>query len=68
MTPAEHWSEAERLGHRLAWDPPAAITAIRRWTCTECYATLLDNRGHLYGDATESTCAEARTGVGGRGI
>ncbi|MGA5820884.1 hypothetical protein ACPC54_23825 [Kitasatospora sp. NPDC094028] len=43
--------------HQLEWDPPAAITAVTRWTCTACDEAVLDNRGYLYGGATERPCA-----------
>lgn len=59
---------ARRFGHTLDWDPPAAITAIRRWTCRDCSSTLLDDRGHLYGDAIEQTCQEAVSGVKVHGL
>lgn len=29
-------SEADRLGHVLAWDDPAPVRAVKRWTCTRC--------------------------------
>lgn len=46
--------------HTLQWDPPAALTAALRWTCTECGAALLDYQGTIYGSATEHDCAEEK--------
>lgn len=53
-------TKAAELGHTVEWDPPAALTAVRRWTCIQCGGTALDNRGHIYGDATEKTCEEVK--------
>ena len=47
------------LGHDPVWDPPAAMTATRRWTCS-CGAAVLDYRGTEYGSATEGRCPNQR--------
>ncbi|MFH8380670.1 hypothetical protein ACH4E7_06970 [Kitasatospora sp. NPDC018058] len=44
------------------WDPPAAITAVERWTCTRCGDAVLDNRGYLYGGATTTACTAPTAG------
>ena len=51
---------AEGWGHHLVWDPPAALTAARRWTCDDprCGATVIDYRGNVYGSAVEKTHEE----------
>ncbi len=51
---------ATDLGHTPEWDPPAAMTAALRWTCTECGATVIDYCGNVYGSATERGCAEEK--------
>lgn len=51
---------AVRPGHNLEADPPAALTAVRRWTCTRCGDAVLLNGGHTYGGATERTCEESQ--------
>lgn len=43
--------------HQLAWDPPAAITAALRWTCTVCGHAVLDYAGTVYGSAVDSPCS-----------
>ncbi|MFD3568499.1 hypothetical protein [Streptomyces sp. NPDC058667] len=52
-------AQAVENGHSLDWDPPAAITAVDRWTCRECSATALRYRLVEYGDATEVRCPQA---------
>ena len=47
---------ARQLGHEPVRDPPAAMTAIRRWTCS-CGSAVLDHRGTVYGSATERRCS-----------
>ncbi|MFD7416822.1 hypothetical protein [Kitasatospora purpeofusca] len=42
--------------HQLAYDPPAALSAVQRWTCDSCGQAVLDNRGHVYGSATTTPC------------
>lgn len=42
--------------HQLEWDPPAVLTAVDRWTCTGCGEAVLNNRGHVYGGATTTSC------------
>lgn len=47
------------LGHVLQWDPPAAATAIDRWTCVSrtCgRAVLVRPDGTGYGSALDSPC------------
>ena len=51
-------AKAQELGHTVEWDPPAALTRARRWTCTCCGATVLDYCGNVYGSAVEMTCQE----------
>ena len=48
--------KATGLGHTVEWNPPAAITAARRWTRTACGSAVLDYDGRIYGSATEITC------------
>lgn len=48
-------------GHALAWDPPAAMTSRRRWTCerrTCGRAVLVGPDGHAYGSALATSCPE----------
>jgi hypothetical protein len=47
-------------GHTLEWDPPAAMTAALRWTCSDCESSVIDYRGNVYGSATEKTCEQAK--------
>lgn len=57
LTPVEM---AERLGHTVENDPPAALTATERWTCKRCgSAVLRAGTGNVYGSAVEETCDEA---------
>lgn len=62
---------AESMGHDVAWDPPAALTAARRWTCTRCPATVIDYNGNVYGSATTTQCevdsGDLQGGVSGTG-
>lgn len=44
--------------HMLVWDPPAGLTAARRWTCKVCGAAKIDYGGNVYGSAVEKTCDE----------
>lgn len=53
--PSEH-KDKVRPGHVLEWDPPAALTAARRWTCTECGDAVLINGDVVYGSATREKC------------
>jgi hypothetical protein len=46
-------------GHVVAWDPPAGLTAARRWTCTRCGNAVLDYQGDVYGGALQITCDES---------
>ncbi|MDH6709785.1 hypothetical protein P3T27_006534 [Kitasatospora sp. MAA19] len=48
--------------HQLEWDPPAAITAVSRWTCASCGDAVLDNRGYVYGGATTTACTQPTGG------
>jgi len=47
---------AEALGHAVEWDPPAALTEARRWTCSRCGDAVLDYRGNIYGGAANRSC------------
>lgn len=47
---------ANARGHAVENDPPAAMTAAKRWTCVKCGATVLDYRGNIYGSAVERDC------------
>lgn len=51
-------------GHDLAWDPPAAMTAARRWTCRrrDCGAAAIRYEANEYGTACEQTCDEVAAG------
>lgn len=55
-TTAAH-EAAIRLGHVLVWDPPAAFTATKRWTCRECRRAVLVCGPTVYGSATTERCA-----------
>lgn len=45
------------LGHDLEWDPPAAMTSMRRWTCLVCGdAVLARPDGTVYGAGSERPC------------
>lgn len=49
-----------KAGHRLDWDPPAALTAMRRWTCRTCGDAVLQRPdGSTYGGAAERTCEQS---------
>jgi hypothetical protein len=50
--------EARHRGHTLEWDPPHAMSNVRRWTCTErlCGAAVLSYQGNIYGQATTTYC------------
>jgi hypothetical protein len=56
-TPVER---ATTLGHTVEWDPPHALSSVRRWTCTVCSEAVLEREGHVYGEAIEKTCEEAQ--------
>lgn len=48
-------------GHTaLKVDPPAGLTAVRRWTCETCGRSVLVNLGNVYGSATTDRCNELR--------
>ena len=49
-------------GHALEWDPPAALTSTKRWTCTrrDCGMAVLESDGSVRGSAAQEPC-------GGRG-
>lgn len=44
-------------GHTLVWDPPATLTAGKRWTCTACEAVAIDYLGNVYGSAVREQCS-----------
>lgn len=50
---------ATEQGHTIESDPPAAMTAARRWTCTVCDAAILDYNGNIYGSAKDRRCQAA---------
>jgi hypothetical protein len=50
---------AESLGHQVEWDPPAALTTGRRWTCKTCGEAVLIYHNNIYGGAMERTCQES---------
>jgi hypothetical protein len=58
--PAEILAIVEPLGHTVESDPPAALTAVQRWTCTTCGDAILRNGGITYGGATERTCEQSQ--------
>lgn len=45
-------------GHTLEWDPPAAMTAADRWTCTVCGRAALRYSGNEYGGAVSNPCTQ----------
>lgn len=49
---------ARSMGHDMEWDPPAALTRARRWTCTrrECGEAVIDYDGNISGDAATRSC------------
>lgn len=47
--------------HTLEWDPPAALTAAKRWTCTACGYAVLDYDGNIYGSAVINPCTPETT-------
>lgn len=63
LTPPEAPAEATRLGHCPTWDPPAAMTAAKRWTCG-CGHAVLDYCGNVYGSAVEIECPNQESGHG----
>lgn len=52
-------AKAVEKGHTVKPDPPAAMTAARRWTCTRCGDSVLDYLGNVYGGAVDRTCDES---------
>lgn len=46
------------LGHTPVWDPPANMTATRRWTC-ECGMAVISYRYNVYGSAVTERCTRA---------
>lgn len=49
-------SGLDHLGHNLLWDPPAIMTAGKRWTCRRCGRVALIYGANLYGSATTVGC------------
>ena len=47
---------ATARGHVVENDPPAAMTAVRRWTCILCGDAVLEREGVIYGAATTRNC------------
>lgn len=56
MTSAQVLAIAAQRGHRVQIDPPAAITATRRWTCPCGRAALLSGSGIAHGSALTENC------------
>lgn len=54
MNPPE---QAVINGHNLEYDPPHALSAVRRWTCKTCGDAALVNGRVEYGSAIENACA-----------
>lgn len=52
---SEH-ADLVQVGHVLEWDPPAAMTRVRRWTCVHCGDAVLVNGDVVYGSATRTSC------------
>ena len=44
--------------HDLEWDPPHALSNVRRWTCRRCGRAKLVNGDVTYGSATTEPCEE----------
>jgi hypothetical protein len=63
MTTDPAVTKATELGHTVEWDPPAALSAARRWTCTACGSAVIDYNGNIYGSATEITCEALVAGL-----
>lgn len=53
--PKEHLDKVA-ADHNLVWDPPAAMTSVRRWTCDTCGRAVLVNGYVVYGSATSAAC------------
>jgi hypothetical protein len=49
-------AETASRGHLLKWDPPDALSAVRRWTCSLCGDAVLNNRGVISGQAADRAC------------
>jgi hypothetical protein len=58
-TTAEHvppeLAAAIELGHAPEWDPPAAMSSVKRWTCP-CGAAVLSTAYSVYGSAVAEQC------------
>ena len=50
---------ARAQGHAVESDPPAGMTAARRWTCTVCGNAVLVYGSNIYGSAVDQTCEES---------
>ncbi|RZT87541.1 hypothetical protein EV383_4466 [Pseudonocardia sediminis] len=45
-------------GHDVSTDPPAAMSSMRRWTCSRCSrAVLVRPNGTAYGSAYSEVCS-----------
>lgn len=65
MTMLEHVIDAQNRGHVMEWDPPAALTAMKRWTCSRCYEALLVRPdGTAYGNASGAERCTGRSNYG----
>lgn len=51
---------ATERGHKVEHDPPAGMTAARRWTCVTCGDAVIDYLGNIYGGAIDRTCEESQ--------
>lgn len=49
-------TRAELLGHTVKSDPPFALSAVERWTCTSCGESVLRNRDVIDGGAVKKKC------------
>lgn len=49
---------ATEHGHTVTADPPGHGTALERWTCTACTATVIRYGRNIYGTATTTTCKD----------
>ncbi len=53
---------AADLGHQPEWDPPG-LSAVRRWTCSECGDAVLDSGTAIYGSAVRERCDPTGSGM-----
>jgi hypothetical protein len=53
--PPPELAAAIELGHAPEWDPPAAMSSVKRWTCP-CGAAVLSTAYNVYGSAVTEQC------------